>query len=243
MIHNYYLYEEDGRLAMIPWDYNLAFGTFQGGNGENTVNTPIDAPVSGGGEDRPMWSWILSDSAYTEQYHQYFTEFLAAVDVQGIIDDAYGLIAPYVEKDPTAFCTYEEFELGVETLRQFCALRAESIAMQLENGETVENMGYVDASGLTVSNMGSMGMGGGRPEGFDPAQMQGGFPGETETQARTEDTAGSTRPDRGDMQRPGGFDMGMSAMGDTTNGSVVLWVIISVLVLAVGLLIAKLCRW
>ena len=23
MIHNYYLYEEDGQLSMIPWDYNL----------------------------------------------------------------------------------------------------------------------------------------------------------------------------------------------------------------------------
>ena len=32
IIHNYYLYEEDGQLSMIPWDYNLAFGTFQGGD-------------------------------------------------------------------------------------------------------------------------------------------------------------------------------------------------------------------
>ena len=30
MVHNYYLYEEDGLLSMIPWDYNLAFGAFQG---------------------------------------------------------------------------------------------------------------------------------------------------------------------------------------------------------------------
>ena len=86
MIHNYYLYEEDGVLAMLPWDYNLAYGTFQGGNAQSTVNTPIDAPVSGGaGEDRPMWSWILSNSAYTELYHQYFAEFLQTVDEQAII--------------------------------------------------------------------------------------------------------------------------------------------------------------
>lgn len=26
MIHNYYLYEKDGQMSMIPWDYNLAFG-------------------------------------------------------------------------------------------------------------------------------------------------------------------------------------------------------------------------
>lgn len=82
MIHNYYLYEENGQMAMIPWDYNLAFGTFQGGNAQSTVNTPIDAPVSGGsGEDRPMWSWILSDESYTELYHQYFAEFLNTVDI------------------------------------------------------------------------------------------------------------------------------------------------------------------
>ena len=72
-----------------------------------------------------------------------------------------------MEKDPTAFYTYEEFETGVETMRQFCALRSESISMQLANGETTSNMGYVDASGLTLSDMGSMGgkggFGGGMP--------------------------------------------------------------------------------
>ena len=26
--HNYYLYEEDGRLSMLPWDYNLAYCTY-----------------------------------------------------------------------------------------------------------------------------------------------------------------------------------------------------------------------
>ena len=209
MIHNYYLYEENGQMAMIPWDYNLAYGTFQGSNGQNTVNTPIDAPVSGdSGEDRPMWNWILSDENYTELYHQYFAEFLNTVDVQAIIDNAYNLIQSYVEKDPTAFYTYEEFETGVETMRQFCELRSESISMQLANGETTSNMSYVDTSVLTLSDMGSMGgmsggFGGGMsggfsgempegfdfsempegfngqmPEGFDPSQIQGNFNGQ-----------------------------------------------------------------
>lgn len=164
---------------MIPWDYNLAFGTFQGGNAQSTVNTPIDAPVSGGsGEDRPMWSWILSDESYTELYHQYFAEFLNTVDIQEIIDNAYNLIQPYVEKDPTAFYTYEEFETGVETMRQFCDLRSESISMQLANGETTSNMSYVDASGLTLSDMGSMGGKGGNSGGMpDRDRNKGNFGG------------------------------------------------------------------
>ncbi len=182
MVHNYYLYEENGQLAMLPWDYNLAFGTFQGGNAQSIVNTPIDAPVSGGSsEDRPMWKWILSNEIYTELYHQYFVEFLNTVDIAGIIDNTYNLIKSYAEKDPTAFYNYEDFEAGVETMRLFCMLRSESISMQLETGETTSNMNYVDASGLTLSDMGSMGMGGGRggfggerQDGFDMSGFHGG---------------------------------------------------------------------
>ena len=42
MLHNYYLYENDGKLSMIPWDYNLAFGGFGGGGG-NPMNGKTDA--------------------------------------------------------------------------------------------------------------------------------------------------------------------------------------------------------
>ena len=44
MVHNYYLYEQSGILSMIPWDYNLAFGGFQGGSATTAVNDPIDTP-------------------------------------------------------------------------------------------------------------------------------------------------------------------------------------------------------
>lgn len=157
MVHNYYLYEKDGRLSMIPWDYNLAFGTFQGNDATGTVNTPIDSPVeNGSGEDRPMWNWIVSNEEYTDLYHQYYAEFLNNVDAGAIIDSAYEMIRDYVKKDPTAFYSYEEFEVGVATLRQFCSLRSESISMQLENSETVNRMTYADASGITLSDMGTM---------------------------------------------------------------------------------------
>lgn len=65
MIHNYYLYEDDGQLYMIPRDYNLAFGGFQGASDATSlVNYPIDSPVSGGTVDsRPMLAWIYSRRA------------------------------------------------------------------------------------------------------------------------------------------------------------------------------------
>lgn len=157
MVHNYYLYEDEGILTMLPWDYNLAFGTFQGNNANDAVNDSIDAPLSVTGDgSRPMVDWIFQNEEYTELYHQYFAEFLDTVDIAAIIDEAADLISPYVDQDPTAFYSYEEYETGVSVLREFCQLRMESIRSQLEStGETVE------ASQLNLSDMGSMNTGGG----------------------------------------------------------------------------------
>ncbi|MDO4515847.1 MAG: CotH kinase family protein [Bacillota bacterium] len=187
MIHNYYLYEEDGVLSMIPWDYNLAFGGFMSTEDATEVgNYPIDEPVSGGSvEDRPMLDWIFADEAYTQQYHTYVADFLAQFFSDGWmeseIDRVTEMIAPYVEKDPTKFCTYEEFETGTAALKTFCQLRAESILGQLSGtipadsqGQQADSAALIDASGLNLSDMGSMGfgMGGGRPDGGQPP----GFP-------------------------------------------------------------------
>lgn len=176
MIHNYYLYENDGQFSMIPWDYNLAFGGFQSqSDATSLVNYPIDTPVSGGTIDsRPMLAWIFSSEEYTDLYHQYFSEFIAQYFDSGyftnMMDTVGAMIAPYVESDPTKFCTYAEFEDGVSALKEFCLLRAESISGQLNGtipstseGQTQDASTLVDASGLSVSDMGSMGnmMGGG----------------------------------------------------------------------------------
>ncbi len=160
MIHNYYLYEQDGQLSMIPWDYNLAFGTFQGNNASEAVNESIDNPVSGGDvDDRPMLGWIFSDASYTEQYHALFEEFVERWFDEGalseLIESTANLIRPYVEKDPTRFCTTEEFEEGVEALEQFVTLRAEAVSRQLAGDTTA-----VDTEGLALSDMGTMQNGG-----------------------------------------------------------------------------------
>lgn len=184
MIHNYYLYEEDGRLAMIPWDYNLAFGGFeQGGGASSLVNYPIDTPVSGGTvQSRPMLAWIFADDEYTELYHEYFAEFISELfdsgRLEALIDATRELIAPYVERDPTKFCTYEEFETGADTLREFCLLRAESVRAQLagtipstDEGQAADSSALIDAGSLNISDMGSMGAMSGKANS-DPASLR-----------------------------------------------------------------------
>ena len=159
MIHNYYLYEQDGKLSMLPWDYNLAFGGFQGNDATSSVNDPIDDVLS----DRPMQAWMFSDEAYTARYHEYYAEFLRTANIDTLIEEAYDLIAPYVEKDPTKFCTTEEFETGVKTLKTYCALRAQSVQGQLDGttpstseAQREDPSKLVDASSITLSDMGSM---------------------------------------------------------------------------------------
>ena len=175
MIHNYYLYENDGQLQMIPWDYNLAFGSFMSmGSATSSVNDPIDTPLSvSGSGDRPMIDWIFSNEEYTELYHQIFGEFIEKYFNSGyyteMIDGVMSMISPYVEKDPTKFCTYEEFEKGVATLKEFCLLRAQSVKGQLNGtigstSATQKEETLIDASHINTSDMGSMGGGKG---GFD----------------------------------------------------------------------------
>jgi hypothetical protein len=179
MIHNYYLHEKNGKLSMIPWDYNLAFGCFQGNDSTGSVNDPIDTPLSvGSGDSRPMADWIFSNEEYTARYHALMAEFLDSFDLDAMISETAEMIAPYVEKDPTKFCTYEEFKTGVEALRLFCALRSESVRGQLDGtipstdeGQSADPDALVDASGLSISALGTMNMGGGGPGG------SGGFPG------------------------------------------------------------------
>lgn len=180
MIHNYYLYEEAGKLSMIAWDYNLAFGTFSAGNmgrGEaknsadtstSMVNYPIDTPVSGGDlESRPLLAKLLENQEYLELYHQYFSEFISENFDSGYVDalitQTKEMISPYVKKDPTAFCSYEEFLTGADTLKEFCDLRAESVSGQLlgtiprtANEQKEDTSKLVDASTLNLLNMGSM---------------------------------------------------------------------------------------
>ena len=217
IVHNYYLHENDGQLSMIPWDYNLAFGTFQGADATGTVNDPIDTPMSvSDAADRPMWGWIISSEEYTALYHERFAEFLDTVDVQGIIDEAYQLIAPYVQKDPTAFCTCEEFEAGIAALKSFCALRTQSVCGQLDGaipstdeGQRADDSALVDASSLTLSDMGSMGGGAGGPGGMSGAGASadgGSSSGQSFPNAPADFQPGSGfQPPDGGQERPSGF--------------------------------------
>lgn len=141
--HNYFLYEEEGQLSILPWDYNLAFGTYALGMSESIrdpnvlINYPILTPAPGEHmKNRPLYHNLMQVEDYFQQYQAYFAWFLGEYVESGRLSaelwEAAVRIAPYVQKDPTSFCSYEDHRLAVETLEQACLLRGEAARGQLE---------------------------------------------------------------------------------------------------------------
>ena len=189
MVHNYYLYEKDGVMSMIPWDYNLAFGGFTGGSdATGTVNTAIDTLVSGGDDsDRPMAGWITASEESLALYHEKYQQFIDTVFTSGWFESEFdrvsAMIAPYVEKETRAFYTYEEFQTAADTLKAFCLKRAQSVQGQLDGSIPATSAAQqgsdalIDASELSITAMGGMNNGKGGDRGGN-AGFSGGFGGD-----------------------------------------------------------------
>lgn len=258
--HNYYLYEEDGYFTVIPWDMNLAFGGFgggevdiyeptsqsmggfgggdkkndtqdndavtnatenteaqadakqqpqppdngnmqggnqqqppdngnmQGGNQPSGGKQPQGMPSMGSGE-KPLVTTLLENETYRSMYEGYLKEIAEKYFTQEymteLVTKIHDLIAPYVQNDPTAFCTYEEFEQACSTdptdqysLVYYAVNMAESIENQLSGGEPTFN----------TSSMQGGGMGGGGKGGPDFGGEKPDMPGRAE-QSETSETA------------------------------------------------------
>ena len=243
--HNYYLYEQDGRFTIVPWDYNYSFGGFGGGEvdiyeptnqsmgmgggrrgdmeneepqtaaGENageeqTAQMPEDMSAErpenmemempedmerpegmgggmGGSNEKPLVDTLLSQDALLTQYESYLAEiaetYFTEAYMSQIVSETAEMIAPYVEKDATAFFTYDEFleassadATDPNSLVYFAVSMAESIENQLAGGEPTFN---------TSSFVAAAAGGGGKRPGDDFGGMQD-----------TEQTAGDTADDQ-----------------------------------------------
>ena len=80
------------------------------------------------------------------------------------IDALYEMLSPYVEADPSAFYTKDEFTEACQMLKLFCLKRTQSVRAQLDgvlSTRTDEQnvTERIDASDITVSVMGSHGGG------------------------------------------------------------------------------------
>ena len=276
--HNYYLYEEDGYFTVIPWDMNLAFGGFGGGEvdiyeptsqsmggfgggdkkndtqdndavtnatenteaqadakqqpqspdngnmqGGNQQQPPDNGNMQGGKQpsggkqpqgmpsmgsgEKPLVTTLLENETYRSMYEGYLKEIAEKYFTQEymteLVTKIHDLIAPYVQNDPTAFCTYEEFEKACSTdptdqysLVYYAVNMAESIENQLSGGEPTFN----------TSSMQGGGMGGGGKGGPDFGGEKPDMPSRTEQTTDAQQNDRSTPPDQNGGQMGGQMD-------------------------------------
>ena len=175
MAHNYYLYENDGQLNIIPWDYNLSFGGMTnggmgGGPGRNStessgatsmINDPIDTPFDG----TDFFDALLENEEYLAQYHEYLRqlaeEYVQGGRLQEVWERLDAQTDELIETDPTAFYTAAEYEEAKETLWTVLQLRAESVLGQLDgtipstdDGQQNAQDTLIDGSAIDLSVMG-----------------------------------------------------------------------------------------
>ncbi len=221
MAHNYYLYEYDGQLNVIPWDYNLSWGGMGGGDSDATemINYAIDSPFS----STEFFDGLLSNPEYLERYHEYLRQLVDEYINGGRFDEVYERITSQidslVETDPTAFYTYEEYQSAAEMLYDVIGLRAKSIAGQLDGtipstdeSQKEDSSSLIDASNIDTSVMGHMNMGGGNRgsgngDGGDGSTRQdfGGNRGESGENEAPEPPSGDFQPGEAPEPPSGGF--------------------------------------
>ena len=252
--HNFYLYEENGRFTIIPWDMNLAFGGFGGGevdiyeptkqsmggfgggdkrndtqdnnavtnaaenteaqaDANNQPQPPDNADMQGmpsmDSGEKPLVTTLLENETYRSMYEGYLKEIAEKYFTQEymteLVTKIHDLIAPYVQNDPTAFCTYEEFEQACSTdptdqysLVYYAVNMAESIENQLNGGEPTFN----------TSSMQGGGFGGGKQSDFngEMPDMASRTEQTTDAQQNAQQNDRPTPPDQNGGQQGGQMD-------------------------------------
>lgn len=163
MAHNYYLYESNGKISILPWDYNLAFGGMHGGEATSVINEPIDDSWQG----TELFDFVLEDEEYKARYHEYYNQLVEEYVYGGRFEETYNRIRTQIDElvknDPNAMFTYEEYTNAANLLYEVIMLRTESIQGQLEGiipttseGQKSDTTALVDASHIDLSVLGTM---------------------------------------------------------------------------------------
>ncbi len=185
MAQNYYIYESEGKLTILPWDYNLAWGGFQSGSASSVINFPIDTPVKEVEmSSRPLLEKLFANTEYLERYHDYLQQlidkYFANGEFESKINSLDTLISNYVKNDSSAFCTFDEYKKAVSAFITLGNLRAQSVQGQLDGTipSTTEEQNtntdaLVSAGNLKLSDLGSM-MGGKGDNNSDFSDRRGG---------------------------------------------------------------------
>jgi len=113
--HNNYLYEANGKFTPIPFDTNMAFGTFNLGiRKDGIINYYIDEPTAGEMYRFPLVDRLLKYEPYLERYRGYVEEVMDGPFSLDVVlprlDRLVEMVRPYARADTEMFYSYEDWE-------------------------------------------------------------------------------------------------------------------------------------
>ncbi|MNJ41108.1 CotH protein [compost metagenome] len=129
--------------------------------GPSGTSLLIDEPTQGTLAERPLVAKLLAVDAYKERYHSIIEEaiegYLSEDRFSARVEQLNQMIATYVEQDPTAFYTYEEYQQGVTQLMSSNAKQVDNIAQQLAGTIPSSGDGSGSGGGMGGGTRGGMG--------------------------------------------------------------------------------------
>lgn len=122
MTHNYYIYNNAGRLTWIPWDNNESL---QSGTGDHSA---IEVSRMGSvSSSWPLISYIYDVAEYEAEYKEYLRQFVDEVfitsQLQSLYDEYYNLLKPYAEAEESGRTFFDTSNIASEFLSAVSSLK------------------------------------------------------------------------------------------------------------------------
>lgn len=134
MAHNYYLYNNGGKLAWIPWDNNESLKGSDGGANSRTLSLELDETSLAGW---PLISRIIAQPDYLAVYQSYIdktvTDYFNTATMSTVFQNAHSLVYNYVVGDEgeqegyTMLDSQDAFISSVDTLNSHVTSRVDAV--------------------------------------------------------------------------------------------------------------------
>ena len=116
-------------------------------------------------KNRPLYHHLMKNDTYFARYHQLLRQLIEERIEQGWLTGRIAqleqMILPYIQKDPTFFCSVEDHRQAVRVLEEVCRLRAASIRAQLDGtipatlqGRQAYPQKVIEVSSLRLEDLG-----------------------------------------------------------------------------------------
>lgn len=195
--HNYCIGYHDGKVFVVPWDYNYSFGVFNLYSASDYINFNIDKPVTKVNiQERPLLNVLLKNDKYRARYEKFlldcckiacaggtvtdtdlagnsFTRTYKPYYFKSIIEDfKNGELGSVLRQNPVVqpFYSYDEYVRSCTPFENLINQRTVAVINQVyDDFNKVGDLGInMSSMGFTHGWGGWPGFGGNTPQGTEP---------------------------------------------------------------------------